>query len=128
MARTTATEVKEIITTSLSDAAVTAYIGIANRMVTANLSDQSLSDETLEDIECWLTAHLIATTKERFTTAEKIGDASVNYAGVFGEGLKSTNYGQMVLMLDTSGTMHTAGKRKVYFKTIESFDETEEDS
>jgi hypothetical protein len=128
MARTTATEVKEIITTSLSDAAVTAYIGIANRMVTANLSEQELSDETLEDIECWLTAHLIAVTKERFTTGEKIGDASVNYAGIFGEGLKSTSYGQMVLMLDTSGTMGVSGKQKVYFKAIKSFDDTEEDS
>ncbi len=121
MARVTATEVKAIITTALGDTAVEAFIDIANPMVT-NTVTCGLAATTLKEIERWLTAHLISITQERMTTEEKLGEAAVKYAGVYGEGLKATSYGQMVLMLDTCGGFANLGKKAADIKAIPSFD------
>jgi len=122
--RTTATEVKAILDNSqLTDAEVDIYITSANTLVTDTLGDSTLLGSTeLKDIERWLAAHLISITRERIGVKEKIGDISIEYAGKFGEGLNSTPYGQMVLSLDITGRMAGLGKKKVYFKTITSFD------
>lgn len=122
MARTTSTEVELIIDTNVSAAVMNALIDTANLMVTNILGDTDLGDTTLEKIECWLTAHLIAIGWERQATDEKLGDASIKYSGVFGEGLKSTTYGQMVLMLDTSGLMSKSIKKGASLRAITSFD------
>lgn len=122
MARTTATEVKQIITTSLSDADVNNYIDIATAMVDDLDSDTTLTNARLILIEQWLTAHLIAITKERQTVDEKLGEAAVKYTGKFGENLQSTTYGQTAAMLDTSGTLAQLGKKKITFRPITSFD------
>lgn len=119
--RVTATEVKVIIATSLSDTAVDAYIAIANPMVT-NTVTCGLSAAVLKEIERWLTAHLISITKDRMTTDEKLGEASVKYSGVFGEGLKSTSYGQMVLDLDTCGQFGNLGMKDIKITAITSFE------
>jgi hypothetical protein len=121
MARTTAAEVKEILETEISDALVNAYIASANRIVTEHLTDLGYGDEKLEDIEMWLSAHLIAITRERQTTQEKLGDAAVAYANVFGKGLEASTYGQMVAMLDTEGVLKSLGKERIVFKAIKSF-------
>ncbi len=121
MERVTATEVKVIITTALGDTAVEAFIDIANPMVT-NTVTCGLAAATLKEIERWLTAHLISITQERMTTEEKLGEATVKYAGVYGEGLKATSYGQMVLTLDTCGGFANLGKKAADIKTIPSFD------
>jgi hypothetical protein len=123
MARTTKDAVKEIINTSLGDPTIEAIIDSANILVTNVLSDSDLGATTLAEIERWLTAHMISISWERQATDEKLGEASIKYAGVFGEGLKSTTYGQMVLMMDTSGLMRNAGKRSASIKAIESFDD-----
>jgi hypothetical protein len=120
-ARVNSGEVREIITTSLTDPAIDAYIAIANPMVT-NTVTCGLGATTLKEIERWLTAHLIAITKERTATEEKLGEASIKYAGVFGEGLKSTSYGQMVLQLDTCGGFANLGKKAASIKSITSFE------
>lgn len=120
-ARVTATEVRVVITTSLLDADIDAYVALANSMVT-NTVTCGLAASVLKEIERWLTAHLIGITKERQTTKEKLGEAAVEYAGTFGEGLKQTSWGQMVLQLDTCGSFRNLGKRAATIKSITSFD------
>lgn len=121
MPRTTATEVKAILTTSLTDAQVDVYIDIANQIVTDNVTC-GLGDAALEEIERWLTAHLIAFTRSRMAKSEKIGEASITYNGVFGSGLDATPYGQTVKLLDTCGSLANMGKKTIFIKAIKSFD------
>lgn len=120
---TNATDVKVIINTSLEDIEINSFINIADGIINQQLDSDDFTDAELKEIERWLTAHLIATTRERIGTSEKVGDASITYAGKFGEGLKSTPYGQMVLQLDTSGVFADLGTQKLYFKAITSFDD-----
>jgi len=121
MARTTPVEVKEIIDTSLTDSQITAYIGIANTIVTNNVTC-GLAASALEEIERWLTAHLISITQERQVKKEKLGEAELTYAGEYGTGLKSTSYGQTVLMLDTCGGLANLGKKAINLTAVTSFE------
>ncbi len=122
MALATVTQVKVLISTNLTDATIESLIDEASDMLTAwGLTPTA-------QLEKWLTAHLISSVKERLTMEEKLGEAQVKYigayAGQFGEGLRSTHYGQMLITLDTSGMLAKIGKKAVYIKAIESFDET----
>lgn len=121
MARTTATDVKAIMGSTLADVVVNAYITSANIFVTNSLGT-TLGDDVLEQIEMWLSAHMIATTRERVAKKEGAGGAEIEYVGQFGEGLKSTSYGQMALALDTTGVLAGLGDKakNVSFYTIET--------
>ena len=121
MARVTATEVRVIITTSLLDTAIDAYIVIANTMVT-NTVTCGLSAAVLKEIERWMTAHLISITKERLAVKKRLGEAEITYANIYGDGFKSTTYGQMVLQLDTCGGFANLGKKAISFTAITSFE------
>ena len=123
MARTTEDEVKSIISTTLKTAAINSYIATASLLVDSYLSTTTLSDDVLTEIEKWWTAHLISTTVQRMVTQEKLGDAAVTYAGTYGAGLSSTSYGQMVLMLDASGTLSRAGKQVISINAIKQNDD-----
>ena len=124
MARTTVAEVKQIMDTALTDPQINAYISVSTSIVTdVFVNNTTLGDVRLEEIERWLTAHLIASTRERQTTEEWIGDVKIKYAGTFGEGLKSTTYGQMVLFLDSTGLIAKLSKKAVRILAIESFEE-----
>jgi len=59
----------------------------------------------------------------RMASKEKVGEAEVTYTGKWGELLKSTPYGQMVLLLDTTGKIANAGKAKASMYAIPNFDE-----
>jgi len=122
MARTTNTEVSEILDTSLTGTQIDAYISIASAIITEHLTSCGLSDEELVEIERWLTAHLISITKERQAKSEKLGEAAVTYQGNFGSGLNSTTYGQTVMLLDTCGILAQLGKRTIKVHAITSFD------
>lgn len=123
MARTDATAVNAIMDISLTDVEIDVYIAIANSIVTDNLGSLTeFSVAQLTEIERWLTAHLITITRERRGVREKLGEAEVDHADVFEMGLKSTHYGQMVSMLDTSGTLAASGKKKISIKAITSFE------
>ena len=123
-ARTTIAKVKIIITTTLSDPDIQSYIDNANTFLDALTWNITLSEALLTVIETWLTAHMIAMTKERQTTKEKVGEASEDYGGKFGLNLDFTSYGQNVLMLDYSGTLLgvSKGKQAVSITAITSFD------
>ena len=118
MARVTAAEVKEVINTSLTEVQVIPYITSANVYVTERLGSSTLSTDTLKEIERWFTAHMIAITRERVAKSEEAGGAKVEYVGEFGEGLKSTPYGQMCISLDTTGLLVQEGKKKVTFYVL----------
>lgn len=116
--RVTATEVKEIIETDITDSTIDVYITSANALVNKALGTSSLGMALLKEIERWLTAHMIASTKERQTKKEEAGTAKVEYTGDYGEGLASTSYGQMVMGLDTTGGMAKLGKKVIMLKAI----------
>lgn len=122
--RVTATEVKEIINTDLSDSVVETFISAANLTISKWLGDNSnLSSSQLKEIERWFTAHLIACTKDQQPLSEKTGDASIKYQGETGKGLKATFYGQQCLILDTTGILASnSGKRKATIRAITSFE------
>lgn len=121
MARVTATEVKGIIDTDLTDAAVEVYITSANVMVDSVLGTGTT--DLLKEVERWLSAHMIAITKERQEKSVEAGGASVNYSGRFGDMLQSTTYGQTVLMLDITGKFANLGGHRPKIIAIKSFDE-----
>ena len=128
--RVSADEVKEILDTTLTDSAIEAFIGAANLTVTKILGDEDLTDDELKEIERWLTAHLIACTRERQIMKEAVGQASVTYAGVTKTGLDATLYGQQVKLLDTTGLLaqqeSDLGKRQASIYAVTSFDDTDE--
>lgn len=130
MARVTPTGVKEIIPgTTLGNPAIDVYITGANLVVDQMLTDSGLSDAILTEIERWYTAHLIASTNYRLPAREKLGDAEIEYGSkveYVGKGydrLSATPYGQMVLDLDSTGTMNRVGKRGARIFAIQSFDD-----
>lgn len=104
MARVTEAEVLEIIDTKLVAGEIDPFINTANLMVTNYISGEGLGDETLKEIEKYLSAHYLSCRDQR-VKSEKLDTVSYNYTGSFGEGLKSTQYGQTAIMLDTSGTL-----------------------
>ena len=116
-------EVKEIISTSLTD--LTAFITAADLIVTEDLNDKGLSVARLKEIERWLAAHLVAINEDRARkSGEGIGRSNVQFGGQYGLGLNHTRYGQQAIILDTSGTLAAkiTGKKAI-FDPIEYLDE-----
>lgn len=116
--RTTNTEVKIIIPTALEDAEIDSLIEVANRMVTRTLDGEGLTTALLKDIETWMTAHLISIGKERQVQSEKVDDIWLTYTKNPSGFLQSTTYGQMVLMLDTTGNFQKTVMKKATFTAI----------
>ena len=111
--RTNITDVRSIIpATAVMDADVESYIGAANLFTTNWLGSVGLTEDTLTEIERWMTAHMIASTRDRIGIKEEAGSAKIEYANTFAAGLLSTPYGQMVLSLDTTGTLDSLGQKK----------------
>jgi len=125
MARTTAAEVKAIMDNcTVDDDVVDVFIVSANALVTEVLGDDSDIGATLmEQIECWFTAHMLASTLHRTTKSEKIGEVAVTYTGEFKEKLSSTPYGQVVMQLDFTGKMANIGKKRASIYAIRSSDD-----
>jgi hypothetical protein len=124
MGRVTATEVKEIMDgCTVTDAIVNTYIGASTELITQIYTDGTVGDTLLKEIERWLTAHMLASTLSRTTSEEKLGDASLLYTGKWGMRLESTPYGQMCLILDTSGKIANAGKMGASIYAVKEFDE-----
>ncbi len=124
MARTTATAVKKIISTDLSDPIVEdGFIASATELVTNALGDDTtLSDDLKEEIEKWVTAHLLASTREQQIQSGEAKGSKVVYQGKTGIGFESTFYGQMALRLDTTGKLASLGRKQVTFAAIGNWD------
>lgn len=120
-ARTTIAEVKDILDdTELTDSVITAYITSASTMVDTVLGTGT--SDILKEIERWLAAHMISSTRERMALKEGAGGASITYTGTFGESLNGTSYGQMVLALDTTGAFAALTRRSVKIIAVTSFE------
>jgi len=112
MPRVTALMVQEIIDTQLPESRVEIFIAGASKMVDNVLVGKGLDDDTLIEIERWLSAHNIAATFERQAIHEKAGPAEQRFADIFGQGLLSTTWGQMAVALDTSETLQDIADRR----------------
>lgn len=124
MARVTAQDVKEILETNLADQIIDTFITAANLTVTEVLgNDITLSDNQKTEIERWLTAHLVACTRQQQAQGEKVDDAAITYQGKTDKGLDATFYGQQVKVLDTTGKMaNRIGKKAATIYAVTSFD------
>lgn len=124
--RVSAAEVGQIIDTDLSDPIVDVFIGAANITVTDLIgSNANLSTAQLKEIERWLTAHLLACTREQQAQGEAATDAKITYQGKTGMGLDSTFYGQQVKLLDTTGVLAAQiGKKEASVYAITTKDKS----
>ena len=126
MARVTANEVLTIMDEGcdLSTEVVTTIIESAHVAINKifEYSSEGASSALLKEIERWFTAHMIASSLYRTAHHEEIGEAKVIYTGKWGEGLRSTPYGQMVLTMDVTGTMANTGKMAARIFAIPSFE------
>jgi hypothetical protein len=102
--RVTEADVREIIDTTLGTGEIDPFIITANMLVNGYLGSSSLDETVLTEIEKYMSAHVLS-VKDQRVSAEKIDVLSFTYTGTFGEGLKNTQYGQMTILLDTTGTL-----------------------
>jgi len=116
-------EIKDVLVTALSNTEITIFIDAAHITVDALLDSAVLSAKQLKEIERYLTAHFIASTKERQIKSETVDGAKTDYGQMLGKGLDSTTYGQMAKQLDTSGALSAdLGQKSVQFFAITSFE------
>ena len=112
---------------AIMDGCTTATGTITTFITTANSIINTVFDTTdvtlYVELEKYLAAHLIASTVYRTTSDEKLGDASVKYTGQWGKKLESTPYGQIVLILDSTGKLANAGKAAASIFAVNEFDE-----
>lgn len=122
MARTNIEDVKKVINTDLENEAIFVFMGAANRFITDVLATSGLSAIQLQDIEMYLTAHLVAVRDkdEGRVQQQRIGDrsAEIAYSGTFRDYLHSTSYGQTAALLDTTGKLMAYGKPRALFKAF----------
>ena len=116
-ARVTAVQVMEIISTSLSEEQINAFINTAHHVVEDRLGDAELGETLLTDIELWLSAHFLATRDQR-AKSETVAEYSVTYQGNTDMGLKATIYGQQALALDYTGTLAALGLKKATLNLV----------
>lgn len=104
-ARVTASEVKEIFDTDLSDSALHAHINYASKIVDQIEAEApSTDDETLELIELYWSAE-VATTQDPRAEREQLKTSNVTYD-------IRTTYGEMAIDLDPTGTLASTTKGK----------------
>lgn len=116
MARTTAEDIIAILpdTTGLTETTIVPFMNSANVFVTEALEKAGLTDAILIEIEKYMAAHMATFSKDRVSIEEGAGGAYIKFAGSFGKGLSQTQYGQMCVILDISGTLEALqnGKSK----------------
>jgi len=124
MARVTAAEVLGIMDSDcdVSTTVIDTFIIAAEEVVTQLYTNVTITTTLLKEIERYLVAHMIASTLYRMAKEEKVSDAQIKYTGEWKDGLSSTPYGQLLLLLDTTGTIGKAGKKGATITAVKSFD------
>lgn len=123
--RTTVDKVIELLDEATVDEdIVESILESASVFVTAQLSSKITNLSLLTEIERWVAAHMVASTRERVSKEEGAGGAYIKYIGEWGKGLDGTSHGQMAIMLDTTGTLAALVQRKgqASMKAIPNFD------
>jgi hypothetical protein len=110
-ARVDAEQVRDIISTGLTDGQVNAMINTAHLVIEERLGDKRLSASLLGQIELWLAAHYVCMRDPRKKQV-KVDDTSVTYQGETGMGLKATSYGQQAMDLDPTGTLASTSMKR----------------
>lgn len=114
MLRTTSVLVGGIIEVD-SNIDLSPFIEVANELVT-EVCDSDLGDTRLEKIERYLAAHFY-TLRDPRTTSERAGPVGASFQSKVDLFLESSHYGQMAMVLDTSGGLAnlnaTAGVRRI---------------
>ena len=116
--RVTQSDVEEIFNNpksfALSPYITAAHLVVENRLV------GKLDEGTLKEIERWLAAHFAAAGDERLRAwrIQEFGENRAEVTGKFGMGLDLTQYGQMVKVLDTTGTLVRSSKPGARFAVI----------
>lgn len=109
--RCTEEEIKAIIDTTLENEQVVRFHQAASTLIDSTLTAEGYSADLLKEIEIWLSAHFLAARDPR-VRKEKFGDANATYQGKDGMGLKSSDYGQRVLLLDFNGVLAAIDESK----------------
>ena len=123
MARVTFEEVQEIFDTDLKADQITAFISVANLLVTntcATSTAPTLGTDELKEIERWLAAHF-ACIRDPISLRAKIGDAEAWHfpaavTTAWGKGLNLTPYGQMAIAIDRTHRLASLGNQKGSFR------------
>lgn len=114
--RVTSEEVHAIISKDAgvpSGEDLTVFIGVANDIVTTDLSDYDYSDARLKNIELYLSAHFTC-LKFRQSDNIIIGASEDDYRNKLNTGYRQTTYGQQAITLDTSGTLAESSKEESF--------------
>lgn len=120
----TSDDVMEVMqNTSLDENYVSSVLITADIILTKvyEYCKEPISDSLLLELQKYMAAHIIASTTNRITTDEKIGDAQVSYAGKFGMKYEATPYGQLLLTIDPTGLIAKSGKLGASINAIKSF-------
>lgn len=101
---TTAARVKAVIAVD-EEVDVEMFITDAHTLM-ANVIGTAVTDTaTLETVERYLTAHMLASTLAPLTASEGAGPVNESYQYKLGEGLASTTHGRLAMQMDPSGKL-----------------------
>ena len=118
-ARVTPAEVKDVISTALTDTVINACINTANNLLAANATALSAASVMLTDIELWLAAHFVAIRDPQAKQKSVAGEYSVTFEkGVSGTGFSATTWGQQALALDFTGTLASMGLKRAMIESV----------
>jgi hypothetical protein len=121
MPRTTATAVSLVRTVEQDgdiEVILAPFIETANSLVTEKCTGGSLTDERLELIERWLSAHFYSLSPDgKMTLSETVGPITETFFGKIGFALSLTFYGQQAMILDTTGSLAAWNAQVISGKT-----------
>lgn len=124
MSRANPQEVRDITGSSKSDPQIQPFLDTAHIMVNNAQSCASVDEQTLTEAEAYLASHLMTVTGggggsgNAPVNSESIDGMSISYAAaqVQGQGVLSTNYGQIAdLLLGSCLSYVTKAKSTVFF-------------
>jgi len=110
--RVTPAEVAEIYEydTDITDPEINVFIVSANILTNKVNTEGEITDTTqLKEIERWLSAHLVC-IRDPQAASEKAGPVGQKVQEKVDLGFNQTRYGQMALMIDTSGYLASLQK------------------
>lgn len=81
-----------------------------------------IGDDLLTEIQKYYAAHIIASTTQRITSEEKVGEAQIKYIGKWDVGFNATPYGQLLLALDISGLIAKSAMKAASIYAVKSFE------
>ena len=120
MPRTDVLAIRQILETEVSDDDLVAYVTSASVFVDNLFSAAGLDDSLLTELEKWICAHFVASTRTQQLQEAKAGPVEFRAQGKTGMGFESTHYGQTAISLDPTGLLKDAslGTRPIVFHAV----------